>query len=328
MKIKIFSLCTLIIVLTIVLGCKKNNPTESDKQPTLSTVTITEITQTTAVAGGNIISDGGSMVTSKGVCWSTNLTPTITDNKTVDGNGVGAFSSILTGLTANTTYYVRAYAINNVGTGYGNTVSFITLSNVIPPESLVTDYDGNRYKTVKIGNQIWMAENLRSIHYSDGTPIPYYIYNNDNANLLIYGRLYSSSAVLKGAASSNTNPSNVQGIAPNGWHLPSKAEWQELADYLGGINAAGGKMKEVGTTHWITPNAGATNESGFNALPAGMHDFSGIFQWIGDHCAFASSTTIPSEYAVTSIMLQNSSAKMTIGTFHPDDAVSVRCVKN
>ena len=326
MKIKILNLCTFIIVLTIALGCKKNSTSEPDQQPTLSTGTVTEITESTAVASVNIISDGGSIITSKGVCWSTNSNPTFTDNKTVDGNGTGAFSTNITGLTANTTYYVRAYAINSIGTGYGSIVSFITLP--LLADTLVTDYDGNRYKTVKIGNQIWMAENLRSIHYSDGTAIPYYIYNNDAANLLIYGRLYSSAAVLKGTASSNTNPSNVQGIAPNGWHLPSKAEWQELADYLGGINVAGGKMKELGTTHWITPNTGATNESGFNALPAGMHDFSGIFQWFGDHCAFTSATTIPSEFAVNSIMLQNSSAKMTIGTFHPDDAVSVRCIKN
>ena len=173
-----------------------------------------------------------------------------------------------------------------------------------------------------------MAENLRSTHYSDGTPIQYFDYNNDAANATTYGRLYAWSAVMKGATSSNYNPNGVNGIAPSGWHVPSKAEWQQLADYLGGINVAGGKMKETGNTHWIAPNTGAANESQFTALPAGMHDFTGIFPWIGDHCAFSSSTGSLAMQEVTSIMLQTSNRTMTIGSFHPNDAISVRCVKD
>ena len=200
--------------------------------------------------------------------------------------------------------------------------------DLIKDTTNVTDYDGNTYKTVKIGNQIWMAENLRSTHYSDGTPISHFEYDNDSANVSIYGRLYSSQAVMKGAISSNINPSNVQGIAPDGWHLPSKAEWQELADYLGGLEIAGGKLKEAGTTHWIAPNTGATNETGFTALPAGMHDFTGIFQWKSENCAFSTSTGNPRQFEVISIVLRTTESKMTIGEFHPDDAASVRCIKN
>jgi uncharacterized protein (TIGR02145 family) len=133
---------------------------------------------------------------------------------------------------------------------------------------------------------------------------------------------------MNGEESSNTNPSNVQGIAPVGWHLPSKAEWQQLADYLGGLNIAGGKLKEAGTNHWIAPNTGATNESGFTALPAGMHDFTGIFQWKGENCAFSTSTGDLNQYEVTGIVLRTTESKMTIGGFHPDDALSVRCIKN
>lgn len=198
---------------------------------------------------------------------------------------------------------------------------------VVNPDAPIKDYDGNTYRTVRIGNQIWMAENLKSTHYSDGTPMASFTYNNDEANVNTFGRLYSWRIVMNGAGSSNTNPSHVQGIAPIGWHVPSRAEWQQLADYLGGLQVAGGKMKSTGTTLWSAPNAGATDEVGFNALPAGMHDFTGIFQWLGDHCVFAASTgNLTTE--VVAIMLQSSTATVTIGNFHPVDAVSVRCVKD
>jgi len=201
--------------------------------------------------------------------------------------------------------------------------------NLLEDTLVVKDFDGNIYETVQIGNQIWMAENLRSTHYSDGTPISYYNYNNDSADVKTYGRLYSWAAAMKGATSSNTNPSNIQGIAPNGWHLPSKAEWQQLINYLGGVTVAGGKLKEAGNEHWISQNTDATNESGFTALPAGMHDFTNIFQWKGDHCAFSTSTwPMPKDYAVTAVMLKNNDATAVIGNFHPDDALSVRCIKN
>ncbi len=199
---------------------------------------------------------------------------------------------------------------------------------IVTPDTPVTDFDGNSYRTVKIGKQIWMAENLKSTHYSDGSSTPSFVYGNNEANLNTYGRLYSSSAVMKGSASSNSNPSLVKGIAPVGWHVPSKAEWQQLADYLGGLSIAGGRMKEEGTTHWITPNTSAVNESLFSALPAGMYAFWDEYQWIGDHCVFATSTANPSDAGVFSIMLQNSSASMVIGNFHPSDASSVRCIKD
>jgi len=194
----------------------------------------------------------------------------------------------------------------------------------------VTDYDGNSYKTMKIGNQIWMAENLKSTHYSDGTPITSFSYGNDDANVLVYGRLYRWSAIMKGASSSNSNPSNIQGIAPNGWHVPSSAEWQQLIDYLGGVSLAGGKLKEVGIVHWTSPNEGAANESKFNALPAGMYAFWNEFQWKGEHAAFATTTdaSAPDHPACITVKLDYNSTLATIGQFHPDDAVSVRCVKD
>jgi uncharacterized protein (TIGR02145 family) len=119
--------------------------------------------------------------------------------------------------------------------------------------------DGQVYKWVKIGNQVWMAENL---NYE--TPNSWW-YDNNSANGDIYGRLYTWAAAMNGESSSNSVPSGVQGVCPDGWHLPSDAEWTVLTDYLGGESVAGGKMKEAGTVHWNSPNTGATNSSGFTA---------------------------------------------------------------
>jgi hypothetical protein len=116
--------------LAIVFFCScSDNKTTAPEQPKISTVTtaaVSLIAQTTAESGGNITSDGGAAVTARGICWSTNVTPTIADSKTTDGTGTGSFTSSLTGLTAGTLYYVRAYATNSAGTGYGNAQSFTT----------------------------------------------------------------------------------------------------------------------------------------------------------------------------------------------------------
>ncbi len=138
----------------------------------------------------------------------------------------------------------------------------------------VTDIDGNVYKTITIGTQTWMAENLRSTKYNDGTTIQkitsntdwknlstaaYCTYNNTTRvdSISVYGCLYNWYAV------------NTGKLSPSGWHIPSKAEWQTLIDYLGGLDIAGGKMKEISLLHWSSPNTSATNESGFTGLPAG-----------------------------------------------------------
>jgi uncharacterized protein (TIGR02145 family) len=165
--------------------------------------------------------------------------------------------------------------------------------------------DNNHYNVVKIGNQIWMAENLKYLPSvvgpgtgSQTTPY-YYVYGYSGttvadakatANYTTYGVLYNWSAAMNGAASSTTNPSGIQGVCPTGWHLPSDAEWTELTDYLGGESVAGGKLKETGTTHWASPNFGATNETGFTALPGGGRGHNGYFDYIRDYGFWWSST--------------------------------------
>jgi len=168
-------------------------------------------------------------------------------------------------------------------------------------KTTVTDIDGNTYRTVKIGDQWWMAENLRVTHYRNGDAIPhitdgtewsklttgaYCEYDNSSANVATYGRLYNWYAV-----SDNRN------IAPAGWHVPSDAEWQTLVDYLGGEFVAGGKMKEIGTTHWDSPNQGATNVSGFTALPGGYRSSDGGFFTLGSTTYFWSSKELNSNHA-------------------------------
>jgi uncharacterized protein (TIGR02145 family) len=130
-------------------------------------------------------------------------------------------------------------------------ILIIALSSVAQETGTFTDSrDGKVYKTVKIGTQTWFAENL-AYKVSKGC----WAYNNDTSNVKTYGYLYNWKAAIT--------------ACPTGWHLPSDAEWTTLIIYLGGENVAGDKLKEIGTTHWEKPNTGATNESGFTALPGG-----------------------------------------------------------
>src|SRR5574344_1416783 len=158
--------------------------------------------------------------------------------------------------------------------------------------------DGNEYNWAQIGNQVWMAENLAYLPsvnmVADGSEDAagsyYYVYGYDGTNVAdakatdnyaTYGVLYNWTAAMDGEASSTTNPSGIQGVCPTGWHLPSDAEWTVLTDYLGGESVAGGKLNETGTTHWNSPNTGATNETGFTALPGGYRRSNGSFLNIG-----------------------------------------------
>jgi uncharacterized protein (TIGR02145 family) len=371
------------IVLSIFLihSCKK------EKVPTLTTATVTNITGTTATGGGTITDEGSGTVIARGVCWSTGITPTIADSKTADGAGSGTFTSNISDLNGSTTYFVRTYATNKVGTGYGMAVSFVTLGQVpnaitqsatnvtttsatlngiinanylsttvtfeygtsisyghtviseqnevtgnnfinvsadiydlmpatvyhfrvIPRNSLgtvfgidltfttssgnVSDVEGNVYNTVTIGTQFWMAENLKTTRYrngdligttspatlalniSDGTTPKYqWAYDGNESNVPTYGRLYTWYTVT-----------DSRNVCPIGWHVPGDEEWTNLALYLTVFGElpreAGGKLKEAGTVHWNSPNAGATNETGFTALPGGTRAYTGSFDHIGN----------------------------------------------
>ena len=173
-----------------------------------------------------------------------------------------------------------------------NGYMWVSLTSGVAYTGEVTDIDGNVYPTIMIGDQEWMAENLRTSKYRDATSIPQVTDNTAWANLLTgawcwfgnndgydrpYGKLYNWYAV-----------NDPKGLCPAGWHVPSNTEWSTLNDFLGGFSVAGGHMKEAGTTHWLSPNAGATNASGFTGLPGGGRD--NLFHGLGDLGFWWSST--------------------------------------
>ncbi len=204
------------------------------------------------------------------------------------------------------------------------------------------DKDGNNYTIVETGTQTWMAENLKTTHFANGVEIPlvennsswndltytsiaYCYYDNLSSNKNTYGAIYTWNAAMNGAASSGNNPSGVQGVCPTGWHLPGDAEWKELVDYMGGVSVAGGKMKEVGTTLWDSPNNGATNESGFTALPGGYRNTNGDCIMLGNSAWFWSATRDGLAMCY-GLKYDLTDAERT--TYNRSGGFSVRCVKD
>ncbi len=270
--------------------------------PTVTTDNATGITYSSAISGGNITYNGGAPVTARGVCWSTSSNPTLADNYTTDGTGTGSFTSNITGLAANTQYYIRAYATNSEGTGYGNEVSFIATPPPFVNCGDLLTYEGQNYTTVQIGGQCWMAENLNvgimiqgGLYQTNNGQIEKYCYGNDQINCDIYGGLYQWDEMMQ-----YVTTEGIKGICPDGWHLPTDNEWKTMEIYLGMIQSQadtvgwrgtneGGKLKEIGTTHWNAPNTGATNSSGFAALPGG-YNYYGSFRYLDDQGHWWAST--------------------------------------
>jgi uncharacterized protein (TIGR02145 family) len=297
--------------------------------PVLTTAGVSNITSTTATSGGSIINDGGATIAACGVCWSTSINPTIKDRKTEDSLEVEVFISSITDLTPVTTYYLRAYATNNVGTAYGSEISFTTSS----ANTSITDIDGNVYGTITIGMQVWMQENLKTSKYRNGdligttTPdtldvspenVPEYqwIYNGKKSNVALYGRLYTWYTVT-----------DSRGVCPTGWHVPTDEEWTTLTTYLGGEDVAGGKLKETGTTDWANPNTGATNETGFAALPSGYRQYYGTFYAIGYGSIWWSATDSTAMNALYRYVDYNTSSTFRLD-YPKHCGLSVRCVKD
>lgn len=303
------------IFLAFTISCDKENV------PVLSTTEVTEITETTATSGGNITDDGGTTITARGVCWSTNENPTIDDNKTEDGTGVGSFTSSVTDLEPNTTYYVRAYATNSAGTGYGSIMSFTTEEG--SSGSTFTDpRDGKVYQTVVIGNQEWMAENLAYAPSSGN----YWAYDNDDANVETYGYLYDWETACD--------------VCPDGWHLPGDEEWKELEMSLGmsqtdaddsgwrGTNEGSKLAGNAGLwTDGVLENDASFGTSGFTALPGGFRYLNGSFGYIGYYGYWWSAT----EFSTSSAwyrLLHYELSDVGRYDFTKDYGFSVRCLRD
>ncbi|NQU84158.1 MAG: fibrobacter succinogenes major paralogous domain-containing protein [Mariniphaga sp.] len=241
-------------------------------------------------------------------------------------------------LNYETTYYWKIVAEDdNSNSTTGDVWEFTTTSG---GTGTVTDIDGNVYQTIQIGDQEWMMENIEVTHYNNGDTIPevtgnntwiglttgaYCNYGNNNAYVSIYGRLYNWYSV-----------DDSRGIAPDGWHVPTDDDWQILVDYLGGSSVAGGKMKSTGTIEggnglWHEPNTGATNESGFTALPGGYRDSyeGGIFYSFGYHALFWSSTEYQSNNSCERELFYHNSMVSSCNSYYiKNEGFSIRCIKN
>jgi uncharacterized protein (TIGR02145 family) len=250
--------------------------------PTITTNTPTSIGIDSVVIGGDILNDGGSSIVLRGVCYSTTPNPNMGNTRTEEGSGIGSFTSTLRNLSPSTTYYARSYAKNSQGVVvYGNEVTFTT-SSITPAftcgTSIVSDVDGNSYNTIQIGAQCWTQSNLKVSKYRNGDSIPtglnnsdfgltssgtYAIYENDPVYDGLYGKLYNHLAVM-----------DTRGLCPTGWHVPTDNEWSIMENFLGGSSVAAGALKSTTTQPtpggWYSPNTGATNSSGFSAMPGGI----------------------------------------------------------
>jgi uncharacterized protein (TIGR02145 family) len=316
------------VVIIVFHSCAKEdtNPAITGKVPTVVTAAVTYITGITAFCGGSISDTGSSKVIESGICWSIGTNPTVADNRTEQDGYSAHFMHLMTDLGCAYTYYVRAYATNSSGTGYGMVVSF---------ETLLVDGDGNILGYVKIGNQVWLSSNLKTARYSSGDSIgttrspqvnltgdysnPKYQWPafNNEYNVVTNGRLYTWYAVT-----------DYRSVCPTGWHIPTSDEWNTLAVYLGGKDVAGGKMKESGTMHWDNPNTDATNESGFNAYGTGWRYADGRFyDYTGRTGVWWSSTEV-SPLNAYAFNVNYISASLNHTNNDKRSGLSVRCIRN
>jgi len=291
-------------------------------------------------SGGNGKAYPAQSITSTSV---TGLTAKLTAGTLVNGNGSISYEISGTPVSAGTANFEIALGgktcsinINIEDVSQSSGINFTSTGTAIGSfQNNVSDIDGNTYKTVLIGTQVWMAENLKVTKYSDGTTIPnitdntqwqnnttgaWAYYNNDAANNAKYGKLYNWYAVSK-TTNGNKN------VCPTGWHVPTDAEWTVLTDYLGGESVAGGKMKEVGTTSWNSPNTDATNTSLFTGLPGGNRNYIGNYNFIGGNGYWWSSTEFNADNAwfrYLNSFIGNANRSNSI----KENGFSVRCLRD
>ncbi len=341
------------IIIILLSSCKKEAEkeveTEEDFPKTITIGTIvtkaaSSISETGAISGGNVSSDGWSAITSRGIVWAQFPTPTLTNNQgiTVDGSGLGFFTSTLTDLLPLTTYYIRSYATNSAGTVYGLAKSFETLPMFInfstrPGEGVT--FNRYIYASIILGNgQEWMAENLRTSFFANGDAIPIFDKNKElpkeNAWMYIFfdkdmehpwGKLYNYYCV-----------EDKRNVCPNGWRVPNIQDWDSLINYLypmanGGENHnnAGGVMKSTDPAFWHGSNKYATNQSGFDAIGTG--------NYIRSLCGFKSETEwwcYDSTYLnylfyiPKTRKIKTTGGNITKSTLSKENFVPIRCIKN
>ncbi|KPK85294.1 MAG: hypothetical protein AMS27_07615 [Bacteroides sp. SM23_62_1] len=296
--------------------------------PTISTNSVGNITQNSAICGGDVISDGGTSVYERGICWSTSQNPTLENNigRTIVGSGLGSYTGSITGLSCGTTYYVRAYAINDIGTSYGNNVSFKTHNACDEITSI--NYYGQIYNIIPIGNQCWMGENLNvgtlsGLSQTDNGIIEKACYSNQESKCDNYGGLYMWNELMNYGTGEGAN-----GICPEGWHVPTDNEWKVLEIYLGmtetEANLTGQRGTDQGTQLLVN------GSSGFEAILAGWIDRS----YFGENEAttFWTSSQLNSSEVWIRRLAPTFNGKVVRITYNIqgsyDGYFSVRCIKD
>ncbi len=329
----------------------------NDQLPIVSIEGVADVGQDSASCLGTVISDNGLSVTERGICWSSNPLPTIENDVVVVGSGTGDFTGLLQNLIAGHTYYVRAYAINEHGISYSSTMQVTTeydpnVPNPVFNESsclcTVDDIDGNTYRATQIGNQVWMIENLRVTRYRNGDTIPFInddetwtglktgaqgIYNSNAETNSInkFGRFYNYYAVA-----------DSRNLAPEGWHVPTDAEWLELENYLDSIMATSDtKAKSLASaSDWTESSVEGSigyidqatytllnNSSGFSALPGGIRSYCGCFAYATTFAAWWTADQLDEQEAWFRSLNYNSPA-VGHGHYEKKFGLSVRCVKD
>lgn len=303
--------------------------------PQLKTVKASGLSDKSVVSGGNVPFDGGEYLTERGVYYSLKTLPLIPGDEiqkvTLPGTATGPFSVEITGLLSDTTYYLRPYAKNIIGTTYGVQDTIRTFK---PDGTMgtVLDFVKNEYKTMVIHGRTWMLENLKTIKYNDGSVIEkvvdteawanrlsgaYTSYDNVTTGVSTYGNLYNWYAVNSGK------------LAPTGWHVATDEDWTDLINYLGGESAAGGLLKEADTTNWKSPNLTEDTVYGFNALPGGKRQTAGAFLGKRTHGYYWTSTPkSDNETAAWGRLMENSKKSVSREIYNKKWGFSVRCVKN
>ena len=317
---------------------------------TLGVITsaATNITSFSATLNGCITNPDNVTITEMGFEWKTLNNDTYTQ-VIVTGD---ILTYDLIGLSINTSYTYRAYINTPNGNFYGEDVIFTTFEDAqpCPNAPTVTDYDGNVYNTVQIGNQCWMKENLRTTHYANGAYIELggenefialrYYPNDDSSNVNTYGYLYNWKAAMRNSSSSSAIPSGVQGICPNEWHMPSDIEWTQLTNYVSsqnqyvcGSDSANIAKALASTTGWwvsgyeetcaVANNQNSNNATGFSALPAG-NSFNGAYAF--HYGAYFWSSTENSDIAALIRWLGTGYVNVHRNNYNKSYGLSVRCI--